>query len=129
MSTVGVRYIVNDVDAAIGFYTNALDFEVEVHPAPGFAALKRGDLRLYLNAPGAGGAGQASKSGEAPVPGGWNRFQLIVDDLQQVEQKLADQGATFRTRDVEGKGGLQALVEDPSGNLIELFQPTRKTSA
>jgi catechol 2,3-dioxygenase-like lactoylglutathione lyase family enzyme len=129
MATVGVRYIVNDVDAAIRFYTTSLDFEVHMHPAPGFALLKRGDLRLYLNAPGAGGAGQASSSGEQPKPGGWNRFQLIVDDLQAIERKLTDQGATFRTRNVQGNGGLQALVEDPSGNLIELLEPTRKNSA
>jgi predicted enzyme related to lactoylglutathione lyase len=129
VTAVGVRYIVNNVDVAIRFYTECLDFELEMRPAPGFAALKRGNLRLFLNAPGAGGAGQASQSGEQPQPGGWNRFQLVVDDLKSIERKLTDQGATFRTRDVQGNGGLQALLEDPSGNLIELLEPIRKNSA
>src|SRR5688500_5942949 len=102
MASVSVRYIVSDVPAAIRFYENLLDFEVEMHPAPGFAALKRGDLRLYLNAPGAGGAGQASIDGNRPQPGGWNRFQLIVDDLKAMERKLEEHGAKFRTRDIEG---------------------------
>jgi predicted enzyme related to lactoylglutathione lyase len=123
MASVGVRYIVDDVAASMKFYTEQLDFIVELHPAPGFAALKRGDLRLYLNAPGAGGAGKATASGDKPQPGGWNRFQLIVDDLVSLENKLVASGAKFRTRDVQGNGGVQALVEDPSGNLIELFQP------
>jgi predicted enzyme related to lactoylglutathione lyase len=123
MAAIGVRYIVNDVAASMKFYTEQLDFVVEMHPAPGFAALKRGDLRLYLNAPGAGGAGKATASGDTPQPGGWNRFQLVVDDLVALQDRLAASGATLRTRDVEGNGGMQALVEDPSGNLIELFQP------
>jgi predicted enzyme related to lactoylglutathione lyase len=124
--TVSIRYIVNDVSAAIAFYKDLLDFEVEMHPAPGFAALKRGDLQLYLNAPGAGGAGREAADGDRPKPGGWNRFQLVVDDLKAIERKLEQRGAKFRTRDVEGKGGSQALVEDPSGNVVELFEPTRR---
>lgn len=115
-----VRYIVEDVDQAIRFYRDGLSFEVEMHPAPGFAALSRGDLRLYLNAPSAGGAGQA---GGRPEPGGWNRFQLEVDDLAGAVERLTGEGATFRGEIVIGKGGRQILVEDPSGNPIELFQP------
>jgi catechol 2,3-dioxygenase-like lactoylglutathione lyase family enzyme len=120
-----VRYIVDDVDAAIGFYRDRLGFEVEMHPAPGFAALVNDDLRLYLNAPGAGGAGQAGAvaGGPGPAPGGWNRFQVTVDDLDAVIERLRREGATFRGDKVEGKGGSQILVEDPSGNVVELFQP------
>jgi catechol 2,3-dioxygenase-like lactoylglutathione lyase family enzyme len=122
--TFAVRYIVDDVDAAIDFYRDHLDFEVDFHPAPGFAALSHGDLRLYLNAPGAGGAGQA---GGTPAPGGWNRFQVQVDDLDGAIAKLRRDGAQFRGDAVDGAGGRQILVEDPSGNPIELFeaQPRR----
>lgn len=122
MGSVNVRYIVEDVEAAIDFYCNHLGFDVEMHPAPGFAALSRGDLRLMLNAPGAGGAGQ---TGGSPAPGGWNRFQLVFDDLRGVVDRLTEMGATFRGDLVEGMGGDQILVEDPSGNPIELFQPRR----
>jgi len=114
-----VRYIVDDVDAAIRFYTEQLGFEVDMH-APGFAALRRDDLRLYLNAPGAGSAGIA---GGSPRPGGWNRFQLTVDDLDNTIEELRDSGASFRGDVAEGAGGRQILLEDPSGNLIELFEP------
>jgi catechol 2,3-dioxygenase-like lactoylglutathione lyase family enzyme len=115
-----IRYIVDDVERAIGFYRDLLGFTVEMHPAPGFAALSRSDLRLYLNAPGAGGAGRA---GGAPEPGGWNRFQLEVEDLDAFLGPLREAGATFRGDRVEGQGGAQILVEDPSGNLVELFEP------
>jgi len=115
-----IRYIVNDTKRAIAFYRDQLGFEVEMHPAPGFAALSRGDLRLYLNAPGAGGAGRA---GGSPEAGGWNRFQLEFEDLEAAVERLASAGATFRGEIVSGKGGRQILVEDPSGNPIELFQP------
>jgi catechol 2,3-dioxygenase-like lactoylglutathione lyase family enzyme len=121
MTTVSVRYIVNSVEAAIAFYRDQLGFDLLMHPAPGFAALSRGDLRLLLNQPGAGGAGTA---GGSPQPGGWNRIQLTVDDLNLVVAKLREQGATFRGDVVEGTGGRQILVEDPSGNPIELFQPS-----
>jgi catechol 2,3-dioxygenase-like lactoylglutathione lyase family enzyme len=117
-----VRYIVDDVDEAIEFYRGNLGFEVDMHPAPGFAALSRDDLQLYLNAPGAGSAGIA---GGTPQPGGWNRFQLTVDDLDNTIEQLRDSGATFRGEIAEGAGGRQILLEDPSGNLIELFEPKK----
>ena len=121
MATVCVRYIVDDVDAAVTFYTNHLGFSVEMHPAPGFAMLSRGDLQLALNAPGAGGGGQAT--GDArPTPGGWNRFQLVVDDLDERVTRLRDAGVSFRTL-VDGNGGRQAVIDDPAGNPVELFQP------
>jgi len=115
-----IRYIVDNVERASAFYRDLLGFEVKMHPAPGFAALTRGDLRLYLNAPGAGGAGRA---GGSPEPGGWNRFQLEVEDLDAAVERLAAAGATFRDGIVTGKGGKQILLEDTSGNPIELFQP------
>lgn len=123
--TVNVRYIVSDVDAAIDFYTNQLDFEVQMHPAPGFAALTRGNLRLLLNAPGAGGAGQAMEDGRSPVPGGWNRIQLEVEALSAIVERLKEQGVTFRNEIVSGQGGKQVLIEDPAGNPVELFEPHR----
>jgi catechol 2,3-dioxygenase-like lactoylglutathione lyase family enzyme len=116
---VSIRYIVDDVEEAIDFYRDLLGFEVEMHPAPGFAALAREDLRLYLNAPRAGGAGRA---GGAPEPGGWNRFQLEVEDLDELVGRLRMGGAQFRGDRVEGQGGAQILVEDPSGNVVELFE-------
>jgi len=121
MGTVSVRYIVDDVEEAIGFYRDRLGFEVELHPAPGFARLSRGDLRLLLNAPGAGGAGTAG--GEAPKPGGWNRFQIEVEDLENLAGDLRTAGATFRGEMTQGKGGKQILLADPSGNVVELFEP------
>jgi catechol 2,3-dioxygenase-like lactoylglutathione lyase family enzyme len=123
MSKVNVRYIVNDVDAAIPFYTEMLGFKVDMHPAPGFARLSRDDLQLLLNRPGAGGAGQAIPEGQHPAPGGWNRIQIEVDDLEATVAKLKSAGARFRNQIVTGSGGKQILVEDPSGNPIELFQP------
>jgi catechol 2,3-dioxygenase-like lactoylglutathione lyase family enzyme len=126
MSTVSVRYIVEDLDAAIGFYRDDLGFEVVMHPAPTFAMLARGDLRLLLSVPsGQGGGGQAMPDGRRPEPGGWNRFQLEVDDLRSEVDRLRAAGARFRNEIVEGMGGNQILLEDPSGNAIELFQNTR----
>ena len=126
MSTVRVRYIVDDVDAAIGFYTANLGFKVDMHPAPGFAALSRGDLQILFNRPGGGGgAGQSMPDGQAPAPGGWNRIQLEVDDLESTVGSLRDAGARFRNEIVNGNGGKQILVDDPAGNPIELFQPFR----
>ena len=123
MDKVNVRYIVDDVDAAISFYTGALGFKVEMHPAPGFASLSLGNLQLLLNRPGAGGAGQTMPQGQRPAPGGWNRIQIEVDDLEAKVATLKSTGARFRNDIVTGNGGKQILVEDPSGNAIELFQP------
>jgi len=123
MSKINVRYIVNDVDRAIPFYTELLGFKLEMHPAPGFASLSRGDLQLLLNRPGAGGAGQAMPDGQVPAPGGWNRIQIEVDDLEATVEKLRNAQGRFRNTIVTGNGGKQILIEDPSGNPIELFQP------
>lgn len=123
MSKVSVRYIVSDVDQAIPFYTELLGFQVDMHPAPGFASLSLGDLRLLLNRPGAGGAGQAMPDGRQPAPGGWNRVQIEIDDLEATVARLKAAGASFRNEIVTGNGGKQVLIEDPSGNPIELFQP------
>ena len=126
MATVSVRYIVNDVDDAISFYCQHLGFAEVMHPAPTFAMLSRGDLRLVLSAPGGGaGGGQAMPDGTLPAPGGWNRFSIEVADLDGVVAALREQGARFRNDIVDGVGGRQILVEDPSGNPVELFQPTR----
>ena len=125
MPTVTVRYIVNDVDAAIDFYCGRLGFDEVMHPAPTFAMLTRGGLRLALSAPGGGpGGGQAMPDGRVPEPGGWNRFSLEVDDLDATVRALRDAGARFRNDIVTGVGGKQILVEDPSGNPVELFEPT-----
>jgi catechol 2,3-dioxygenase-like lactoylglutathione lyase family enzyme len=126
MATVSVRYIVNDVDAAIAFYCENLGFTEVMHPAPAFAMLRRGDLRLNLSAPGGGGGGgQAMPDGTLPEPGGWNRFALEVTDLAGTVSKLRGNGARFRNEIITGVGGQQILVEDPSGNPVELFEPTR----
>lgn len=115
-----VRYIVDDVEAAVEFYRDRLGFAVEMHPAPGFARLRRGELDLFLNAPGAGGAGRA---GGEPEPGGWNRFRIETHDLDALVADLRAAGAPFRGEPVEGRGGRQVLVEDPAGNVVELFEP------
>jgi catechol 2,3-dioxygenase-like lactoylglutathione lyase family enzyme len=125
MATVSVRYIVTDVDAAIAFYCENLGFTEVMHPAPAFAMLSRGDLRLALSAPGGGpGGGQAMPDGTLPQPGGWNRFALEVADLDAAVAVLRAGGARFRNEIVTGVGGRQILVEDPSGNPVELFEPT-----
>jgi catechol 2,3-dioxygenase-like lactoylglutathione lyase family enzyme len=124
MATVSVRYIVHDVDEAITFYCGDLGFREEMHPAPAFAMLSRGDLRLVLSAPGGGpGGGQAMPDGRMPEPGGWNRFSLEVPDLAATVEALRKKGARFRNEIVTGVGGKQILVEDPSGNPVELFEP------
>jgi catechol 2,3-dioxygenase-like lactoylglutathione lyase family enzyme len=123
VSQVSVRYIVSSVDEAIPFYTDLLGFRVDMHPAPGFASLSRGDLRLLLNQPGAGGAGQTVGDGQVPAPGGWNRFQLEVEDIDATVDALKRANSRFRSDVITGNGGKQALVEDPAGNLVELFQP------
>jgi catechol 2,3-dioxygenase-like lactoylglutathione lyase family enzyme len=123
MATVSVRYIVNDVEAAVSFYTEHLGFSVEMNPAPGFAVLSRGDLRLLLNVPGTGGAGAAMPDGTRPAPGGWNRIQLQADDLTSLVDTLRKAGVHLRNDIVTGRGGKQVLVDDPAGNCIELFEP------
>ena len=124
MAKVSVRYIVDDVDAAIDFYCHQLGFEEVMHPAPSFAMLSNGDLRLVLTAPGGGpGGGQAMPDGALPEPGGWNRFQLEVDDVEAMVARLRGRGARFRNEIVTGVGGKQILVEDPAGNPVELFEP------
>jgi catechol 2,3-dioxygenase-like lactoylglutathione lyase family enzyme len=123
MTTVSVRYIVDDVDSAIAFYTQRLGFLLQLHPAPVFAILFRDDLRLLLSAPGAGGGGQSMPDGQLPQPGGWNRFQIEVQDLESEVERLRGAGAHFRNDIVTGVGGKQILLEDPAGNPIELFEP------
>ncbi|OBB70949.1 VOC family protein [Mycobacterium sp. 852014-52144_SCH5372336] len=126
MSTVSVRYIVDDVDSAVQFYTNHLRFDVDFRPGPGFAMLHRDKLRLLLNSPGGGGgAGETLSDGSRPVPGGWNRIQLEVNDLDDTVSRLSDAGVRFRGDIITGRGGRQALASDPSGNLVELFEPSR----
>jgi catechol 2,3-dioxygenase-like lactoylglutathione lyase family enzyme len=125
MGKVSVRYIVADVDEAIAFYTELLGFQVDMHPAPGFASISYGDLKLLLNRPGAGGAGQAMPDGQMPAPGGWNRIQIEVKDLEATVAQLKNAGAKFRNEIVIGMGGKQILLNDPSGNPIELFQQER----
>lgn len=120
-----VRYIVDDCEAAIAFYTDSLGFEVVMHPAPAFAMLRRRDLTLLLSEPsGEGGGGQITDAGR-PEPGGWNRFQIEVDDLAAEVERLRAAGVRFRTDPVSGVGGDQVLIEDPSANAVELFQPKR----
>jgi catechol 2,3-dioxygenase-like lactoylglutathione lyase family enzyme len=124
MATVSVRYIVHDVDAAITFYCEHLGFTEQMHPAPTFAMLSRGDLRLVLSAPGGGpGGGQAMPDGTMPEPGGWNRFSLEVPDLAATVDALRTAGVHFRNDIVTGVGGKQVLIDDPSGNPVELFEP------
>ncbi|MCC3373637.1 VOC family protein [Cohnella sp. REN36] len=126
MSPIRVRYIVDDVDAAIAFYTKHLDFIVKAHPAPGFAVLQRGDLHLLVNAQnGPGGAAQAMPDGRKPEPGGWNRIQIEVDDLGAVVETMRIEGLRFRNEIVTGFGGKQILLDDPAGNPIELFEPPK----
>jgi catechol 2,3-dioxygenase-like lactoylglutathione lyase family enzyme len=125
MATVQVRYIVTDLDASIAFYVQQLGFSEMMHPGPTFAMLRRGDLRLVLSVPNpSAGGGQPMPDGRQQTPGGWNRFAVDVDDLEAVVSRLRNAGATFRNEIVAGVGGKQILLEDPSGNPIELFQPT-----
>jgi catechol 2,3-dioxygenase-like lactoylglutathione lyase family enzyme len=127
MASVQVRYIVNDVAAAIAFYAGHLGFELVMHPAPAFAMLTRGELRLVLSAPNpSSGGGQSMPDGTRPEPGGWNRFAIEVTDLAATVVILRKAGVHFRNDIVVGVGGKQILLEDPSGNPIELFEPMRQ---
>jgi catechol 2,3-dioxygenase-like lactoylglutathione lyase family enzyme len=127
MTTVSVRYIVNDVDEAIAFYCQHLGFREEMHPAPVFAMLTRGDLRLLLSSPagpgGPGGGSQSMPDGRTPEPGGWNRISLETTDLDGQVEALRAAGVSFRNDVVTGVGGKQILLDDPSGNPVELFEP------
>jgi catechol 2,3-dioxygenase-like lactoylglutathione lyase family enzyme len=125
---VAVRYIVDDVEAAVGFYTEQLGFTVAMFPAPEFAALDRGELRLYLSAPrGTGGGARAGVDGSKPEPGGWNRFQVEVADVGAEAERLRAAGVRFRTELQVGTGGSQVVVEDPSGNPVEIFQRAERS--
>jgi catechol 2,3-dioxygenase-like lactoylglutathione lyase family enzyme len=126
MATVSVRYIVDDVDAALTFYCRHLGFREEMHPASTFAMLTRGDLRLLLNTPGGGpGGGQAMPDGTLPASGGWNRFSIEVTDLAGTVNRLRQAGVRLRSDPINGVGGRQVVIDDPSGNPVELFEPTR----
>ena len=125
MAKVQIRYIVNDVDKAIIFYTEQLNFKLEMHPAPSFAMLSRNDLRLVLSSPNpSSGGGQPMPDGTQQTPGGWNRFAIEVTDISNIVKELRKAGAHFRNDIVTGVGGKQIIVDDPSGNPVELFEPT-----
>ncbi|WP_077488617.1 VOC family protein [Sinomonas mesophila] len=123
---VSVRYLVDDVEAAIGFYTEHLGFTVRRNFAPAFADVVRGPLRLLLSGP-TSSAARPMPDGEEPAPGGWNRIHLIVDDIAAEVRRLKGSGVTFRNEIVSGPGGQQILLVDPSGNVVELFQPAAGT--
>jgi catechol 2,3-dioxygenase-like lactoylglutathione lyase family enzyme len=122
VATVNVRYVVRDVDAAVAFYTTHLGFTLLTSAAPAFADVARGDLRLLLSGP-TSSAGQPMPDGRRPEPGGWNRIHLLVDDLAAEVERLRAAGVPFRNEIVKGPGGSQILLEDPSGNVVELFEP------
>ncbi len=125
MTTVNVRYMVDDVDAAVAFYTTHLGFTLISKTAPAFADVARGDLRLLLSGPSSS-AGRPMPDGRRPAPGGWNRIHLIVEDLAAEVDRLRAAGVPFRNEIVTGPGGSQILLDDPSGNPVELFQPRRQ---
>ena len=125
MASVSVRYIVDDVDAAIAWYTKHLGFSLLSSAAPAFADVTLGSLRLLLSGP-TSSAGRAMPDGERPRPGGWNRIHLIVEDISAEVAQLRAAGVEFRNDIVTGPGGSQILLKDPSGNLVELFQPARR---
>jgi catechol 2,3-dioxygenase-like lactoylglutathione lyase family enzyme len=122
MSTVSVRYIVDNVEAAIAFYTTHLGFNLQMSTLPAFADVRRGDLRLLLSGPTSSG-GRPLPDGRRPVPGGWNRIHLIVEDLAGEVERLRKAGLSFRSDIVTGPGGSQIVLDDPDGNPVELFQP------
>ena len=128
MSTVNVRYIVDDVEAAVDFYTTHLAFALLTSALPAFADVKRGDLRLLLSGP-TSSAGRTLSDGRRPAPGGWNRIHLIVEDLAAEVNRLRAAGLSFRSEIVTGPGGSQIVLDDPSGNPVELFQPAARVTA
>jgi catechol 2,3-dioxygenase-like lactoylglutathione lyase family enzyme len=129
MAKCSVRYIVNDVDIAMAFYTKHLGFHLDMHPDPTFAILSRGDLQLFLSATrGPGGGSQTLPGGRRPEPGGWNRFVLLVGDLQREVERLRRAGVSLRSEVIVGVGGNQVLLEDPSGNPVELFEYKKEPS-
>lgn len=121
MATINVRYMVHDVDAAVRFYTTHFEFTLLSNAAPAFADVVRGELRLLLSGP-TSSAGRAMPDGRVPEPGGWNRFELLVDDIEAEVKRLRAAGVPFRNEIVRGPGGAQILAEDPSGNVVEIFQ-------
>lgn len=123
---VNVRYMVNDVQAAIDFYTKHFGFELLSNRAPAFADITKGQLRVLLSGK-TSSAGRAMPDGTEPTPGGWNRFELVVDDIEAEVERLRNEGVTFRNDIVRGPGGAQILAQDPSGNFVELFQPANKS--
>lgn len=125
MSTVNVRYMVNDVDEAVAFYTTHLGFTLLSSAAPAFADVSRGDLRLLLSGPSSS-AGRPMPDGRRPEPGGWNRIEFVVDDIAAEVERLRAAGLHFRNDIVIGPGGSQILFDDPSGNPVELFQPAQR---
>jgi catechol 2,3-dioxygenase-like lactoylglutathione lyase family enzyme len=122
---VNVRYMVDDVDAAVGFYTTHLGFTLLSSMAPAFADVRRGNLRLLLSGPRSS-AGRPMPDGREPVPGGWNRIHLIVDDIEKEVARLREEGVGFRNDIVTGPGGKQIVLDDPAGNPVELFQPATR---
>lgn len=122
MTPASVRYIVNDVAISVAFYTQHLGFTIEQDARPGFASVTRGPLRLLLSGAASSGA-RPMPDGRRPVPGGWNRILLLVEDLKGEVERLKGAGLPFRNEIISGVGGSQILLEDPSGNVIELFQP------
>jgi catechol 2,3-dioxygenase-like lactoylglutathione lyase family enzyme len=126
MKTVRVRYMVNKLDPAVAFYSNYLGFQVKQQAKPNFAILAKGDLELVLSTPfGPGGAAQPMSDGRKAEPGGWNRIIINVDDLAAIVARFRKDGLHFRNDIVKGPGGSEILLDDPSGNPIELFQPSR----
>jgi len=121
-TTVSVRYMVDDVEEAVAFYTNVFGFEVSMSAAPAFADVRRGNLRLLISGP-TSSAGRPMSDGTTPGPGGWNRIHLIVEDIDTEIARLREAGVSFRNDIVRGPGGSQILAEDPSHNLVEIFQP------
>jgi catechol 2,3-dioxygenase-like lactoylglutathione lyase family enzyme len=124
-TTVSVRYMVDDVDESVAFYTKLLGFDVSMSAAPAFAEVRRGNLRLLISGP-TSSAGRPMPDGERPGPGGWNRIHFVVEDIDAEVGRLREAGASFRNEPLTGPGGTQVLLQDPSGNVVEIFQPAAR---